>query len=147
MDKLKIKRIHPDAILPKRATNGSVGYDICACIAEPLKLSAGGRVAVPTGIAIAIEEPDVAAFIFGRSGLGVKHGITLSNSVGVIDPDYRGEIHVGLINRSNEDYTIQPGERIAQMILMPVELPELIECTELPQTMRGAGGFGSTGRT
>ncbi|MCL2069029.1 MAG: dUTP diphosphatase [Oscillospiraceae bacterium] len=146
MDKLKCKILRQNAVLPKRATDGSAGCDLCACIDEPLLLKAGGRAAIPTGIAIAIEAPDIAAFIFGRSGLGIKHGITLSNGVGVIDPDYRGEIHVGLNNRSDEDYIINPGERIAQMILMPVKLPKLLECDELPETSRGEGGFGSTGR-
>lgn len=143
---LHVKKLRPGASLPARATQGSAGYDLCACIDAPLTLPARGRAMIPTGIAIAIPSPDMAAFVFGRSGLGVKRGICPSNAVGVIDSDYRGEIMVGLTNHSDEDYTIQPGERIAQLALMPVLTPDIVEADELPETSRGAGGFGSTGR-
>jgi len=140
------KLLREGAILPRRATNGSAGYDLHACIDNPLTIPSRGRVSIPTGIAIALPSQNVAAFIFGRSGLGIKHGIRLSNSVAVIDSDYRGELMVGLTNDSDEDYTIQPGERIAQILILPIFTPNLIECNELPETARGAGGFGSTGK-
>ena len=146
MENLKIKRLRESAVLPQRATDGSAGYDLYACINEPLLLGAHSRVVVPTGVAIAIETNDVAAFIFARSGLGIKHGIVPSNCVGVIDSDYRGECMVGLTNHSDVDYMIEPGERIAQMLFMPVLLPQLIEVEALPETFRGDGGFGSTGK-
>ena len=101
---------------------------------------------IPTGIAIELPRGDFAAFLFARSGLGVKHGITLSNSVGVVDSDYRGEICVGLCNVSDKPYTIQPNERIAQMVVMPVVLADFIQADELSDTQRGEGGFGSSGR-
>ena len=146
MEQLKCKKMREGAILPSRATDGSAGYDLYACILEPLRIPGRGRVSVPTGIAIAIPDPNFAAFVFGRSGLGIKYGITPSNAVGVIDSDYRGEIIVGLSNHSDDDYIIQPGERVAQMLILPILIPELVECTELPETRRGAGGFGSTGK-
>ena len=145
MQKLKIKRLNPLALLPARATSGSVGYDLCACLEAPLTLPAHGRVVVPTGIAAELM-PETAGFIFGRSGLGIKHGIVPSNAVGVIDSDYRGEILVGLQNHGDADYHIQPGERIAQLVIMPVLLPETEETTELEDTSRGTGGLGSTGK-
>lgn len=146
MKQLRTKRLHPNAVLPTRATEGSAGYDLYACIESPLLLPAGGRVSVPTGIAIMLESCDSAAFVFGRSGLGIRHGIVPSNGVGVIDSDYRGEIVVGLSNHSDKDYTIEPGERVAQMVIMPVFTPEIIEVEQLSQTLRGSDGFGSTGR-
>jgi dUTP pyrophosphatase len=146
ISQLKVKKIRGDAVLPKRATAGSAGYDLCACIPEPLTLEAGGHFAVPTGIALELPSDNIAAFVFARSGLAVRHGIVPSNAVGVIDSDYRGEIIVGLINQYSEPYTIQPGERIAQMVLMPVFTPQISETEVLPETARGAGGFGSTGR-
>lgn len=145
MQELKIKRVREAAILPARATEGSAGYDLCACLEEALLLPAHGRVVVPTGIAVELA-PGVAGFVFGRSGLGVRHGIAPSNAVGVIDADYRGEILVGLQNGGDEDYLIRPGERIAQLVLMPVRTPPVLEVQELGETARGAGGFGSTGR-
>ena len=99
-----------------------------------------------TGIALGLDDPHYAAFIHSRSGLAIKHGIRLLNSVGVIDSDYRGEVCVGVIKQTEEPYTIQPFERIAQMVIKPVELPEIIEVEELDETDRGAGGFGSTGK-
>lgn len=146
MDYLHVKKLRPGAALPERATGWSAGYDLCACLDAPICLPARQRAMIPTGIAIGIEDPGVAGFVFGRSGLGVKRGICPSNAVGVIDADYRGEIMVGLTNHSDEDYTIQPGERIAQMVLLPVLTPVLLEVDELSETGRGAGGFGSTGR-
>jgi len=149
MKELRIKRMRPGAALPLRGTSRSAGCDLCACIDEPLLLPAGGRVSVPTGIAVepvCAPEEHVGGFVFGRSGLGIRHGIVPSNAVGVIDEDYRGEILVGLSNLSDTDYRIQPGERIAQLVFLPVLLPEIVECEALSDTPRGEGGFGSTGR-
>ena len=146
MTTLKMKKVRPGAKIPKRATPGSAGLDLCACTDEPTVLKAGERTVIPTGIAIAIENNETAAFVYARSGLGIKHGISLSNGVGVIDSDYRGEICVGLINTSREDYRIEPGERIAQLVLAPIIPAEPVEVEELDKTERGTGGFGSTGR-
>ena len=143
---LKIKRLHPDAVIPMRATDGSAGMDLHAVLEAPLTVEAGGRVRIPTGIAIGLPSPETVALVFARSGLAVKHGLTLSNCVGVIDSDYTGEIQVGLINQSDTAYTVQPGERIAQLVIMPVLQPTVIETDTLEQTARGDGGFGSTGR-
>ena len=141
-----MKKVRENAIIPKRATAGSAGLDLCACIDEPLTVKAGERAVIPSGIAIALESSEVVALVFARSGLAIKHGISLSNSVGVIDSDYRGEICVGIINTSREDYTVNPGERIAQLVLAPVIPAEPVEVESLDETERGAGGFGSTGR-
>ena len=103
------------------------------------------KAVIPTGIAIGLDNPEYAAFIYARSGLAIKHGIGLLNSVGVIDSDYRGEICVGVIKQTDPEYTIQPFERIAQMVIQPVALPEIVEVENLDETDRGAGGFGSTG--
>ncbi len=144
--KLLVKRLRDGAVIPKRATEGSAGHDLYALLDEPVIVRPGGLVRIPTGIAIALPCPDYAAFVYARSGLAIKFGIAPSNCVGVIDSDYRGEVIVGLTNHSSEPYTIQNGERIAQMILAPVVLPEIIESDTLDDTARGAGGFGSTGR-
>lgn len=141
-----MKKVRENAIIPKRATAGSAGLDLCACIDEPLTVKAGERAVIPSGIAIALESNEVVALVFARSGLAIKHGISLSNSVGVIDSDYRGEICVGIINTSRDDYTVNPGERIAQLVLTPVIPAEPVEVESLDETERGAGGFGSTGR-
>ena len=141
-----MKKVRENAIIPKRATAGSAGLDLCACIDEPLTVKAGERAVIPSGIAIALESSEVVALVFARSGLAIKHGISLSNSVGVIDSDYRGEICVGIINASREDYPVNPGERIAQLVLTPVIPAEPVEVESLDETERGAGGFGSTGR-
>ena len=146
MQTLKMKKVRENAIIPKRATAGSAGLDLCACIDEPLTVKAGERAVIPSGIAIALESSEVVALVFARSGLAIKHGISLSNSVGVIDSDYRGEICVGIINTSREDYTVNPGERIAQLVLTPVIPAEPVEVESLDETERGAGGFGATGR-
>ncbi len=143
---LKIKRVKKEVALPRRATAGSAGMDLTACINEPLTVAPGQRVCIPTGIAIGLPSPETVALVFARSGLAIKHGLGLSNGVGVIDSDYTGEIQVGLINQSADSYTVQPGERIAQLVVMPVCLPEILEVESLEETERGAGGFGSTGR-
>ena len=143
---LKIKKIRENAIIPTRGTTGSAGLDLYACIDEPIRLCRGDTAVIPTGIAIGLDDIHYAAFIHSRSGLAVKHGIGLLNSVGVIDSDYRGEICVGVINQIDEPYEIQPFERIAQMVIKPVEIPDIIICDDLDETTRGAGGFGSTGK-
>lgn len=146
MELLKIKKLKENAKVPSRGTQGSAGLDLCACIDEPVTLNGGDTALIPTGIAIALPSADYGAFVFPRSGIAVKHGIGLLNSVGVIDSDYRGEIMVGVINQKRESYTIEPGERIAQMVIMPVSMMPVEEVEELDETDRGAGGFGSTGK-
>ena len=142
---LKIMKINKNAIIPNHATVGSAGMDLCACINEPVTIPARGHAIIPTGIAISIPQ-NYAAMVYARSGLAIKHGIGLLNSVGVIDSDYRGEIKVGLVNQFDKDYEIQPNERIAQLIIQPISHPEIIECDTLGDTQRGSGGFGSTGK-
>ena len=141
---IKIKKLRENAKIPKRATIGSAGMDLYACIDEPMTLNKGDTALIPTGIAIAVPNK-YAAFIHSRSGLSIKKGICLLNSVGVVDSDYRGEVCVGVIKATDGPYTIEPFERIAQMVIKPVEIPTLVETTELDETDRGAGGFGSTG--
>lgn len=143
---LKVKRVRENAKLPFRATKGSAGMDLYACIDEEKTIAPGELLTIPTGIAIELPSEDFVAYIFARSGLGVKHGICLSNGVGVIDSDYRGEVCVGLCNVSNESYTIAPSERIAQLVISPVSLMPIMECESLTDTNRGKGGFGSTGK-
>ena len=144
-NKLKSKKLRENAVIPARATDGSAGADLYACIDAPVTIRPGELVKIPTGIAIELESSHYAAFLFSRSGLGVKYGITLSNGVGVVDSDYRGEICVGLCNVSSEPYTIQPADRIAQMVIMPVVCPEFVLSDSLSDTERGSSGFGSTG--
>lgn len=148
--KVLVKRIQNEdgnlPAMPFYASEGAAGMDLSANITEPLILKKGAMAKIPTGISIALPGPEAVAYIYARSGLGIKHGICLSNGVGVVDSDYRGEISVGLINLGPEDYTISPGERIAQMVFAPVIRGTLIETEELPETRRGEGGFGSTGR-
>lgn len=143
---IKIKKLKENAKIPKRATGGSAGMDLYACIYEPITLAPGQLAIVPTGIAIALPDNSCAAFLYARSGLGVKHGICLSNGVGVIDSDYRGEICAGLCNVSDKPYTIEPDERVCQMVIAPVLTPDVVEVSELDDTDRGEGGFGSTGK-
>ncbi len=142
---LKIQKKNSRAILPKRATEGSAGMDLYACIQEEVTLHPGDLAVIPTGIAIGLPGPGYMALVFARSGLGVKHGISLSNGVGVIDSDYRGEIQVGLCNLGSQPYTIRPEERIAQLVVTPVCALPVEEVEVLDETARGEGGFGSTG--
>ncbi len=143
---LKIKKLRENAVVPKYATSGAAGMDLYACIDAPKTLEPGKLLMIPTGIAIEIPDSSLAAFIHARSGLGVKHGICLSNGVGVVDSDYRGEVCVGLCNVSDQPYTIEPLERVAQMVIAPVAVMEIEEVNELSNTARGEGGFGSTGK-
>ncbi|MBQ8004929.1 MAG: dUTP diphosphatase [Clostridia bacterium] len=133
--------------MPKYATDGSAAIDLCAAIGEneSITLCPGERVLVPTGIAIAPESKDTVAVVAARSGLASKKGICLSNGIGFIDSDYRVEIMVSLFNTGKEDFIIERGDRIAQMMFMPIYSASLIESAELEETERGAGGFGSTG--
>lgn len=146
MEVLKIKKVRGNGKVPQRATSGSAGLDLCAATDCPITLKCGETAVIPTGIAISLPSENYGAFVFARSGLAVKHGIGLLNSVGVIDSDYRGEIMVGVINQIEEEYTIQPGERIAQLVVMPVSVMPAAEVDNLDETDRGSGGFGSTGR-
>ena len=131
--------------MPARGTEEAAGADLHAFLPEgPLTLMPGQRCAVPTGAAVELK-PGTCAFVMARSGLALREGITMANGVGLIDSDYRGEIQIGLHNLSAEPYTVQPGERIAQMIIMPYFAPVIEEVTALTETDRGAGGFGSTG--
>ena len=143
---LRILKKRPNAVVPARKTKGSAGLDLCACIDGPLTLAPMQKATVPSGIAVALPGENYVALVFARSGIAVRHGIALSNGVGVIDSDYRGEICIGVVNLSNESYTIAPGERIAQLVVMPVSVMPVLEVDELSQTERGEGGFGSTGR-
>ena len=144
--KIFITKTRDNAIIPSRGTEGSAGLDLYAAAVEAITIKPGQLAKVPTGIAIDLQDKNLVALIFSRSGLGVKHGITLSNGVGVIDSDYRGEIFVGLCNVGNTAYEVQPGDRIAQMIIMPVPSFTLVEKEKLSETERGVGGFGSTGK-
>lgn len=145
-NKLKIKKLNQNAILPTRGSDGAAGLDLYACLDEPVTLEPRGLYKIPTGLAIALPDKNTVGLIFARSGLGVKHGISLPNAVGVIDSDYRGEILVGMCNLSDKPYTMQPGERFAQLVVMPVLNMELDETDDLGETDRGEGGFGSTGK-
>lgn len=142
---LFVKRLRAGATLPARATEGSAGYDLSALLEGEATLAPGEIRLIPTGIAIALPQGH-AGMVYARSSLASKHGITLANSVGVVDCDYRGELMVPLINLGGKPYTITPGERIAQLVVTPVALPEVREVQTLDETERGAGGFGSTGK-
>jgi dUTP pyrophosphatase len=134
--------------LPSYATSGAAAMDLRACLAEPLTVQPGETVLVPSGIAVSIHDPGLVALLIPRSGLGIKHGIVLANTVGVIDSDYQGEIGIGIYNRSRVAYTIEPGERICQMMFVPVTQVTLAVVDEFSKdSTRGAGGFGHTGRT
>jgi len=144
MKKLPVMRLKANAILPERKTTGSVGYDISACLDNEIIVAPGETHKIGSGLAIALE-PGYAAFIYARSGLGIKQGIIPANCVGVIDSDYRGEVIVGLKNTSNTVFTVRDGDRIAQMVIAKCDLPEILLCDDLEETTRGEGGFGSTG--
>lgn len=146
--KIKVKiKLTRGAECPRYATDGSAAVDLRAMTDEPYTLAPGERHSFMTGVAISPETSGVVAILAARSGLGVKHGITLSNGIGVIDSDYRGEISVGLRNVSTEPYTVCPGDRIAQLMFVPVYAADFTVCDELDVTERGAGGFGSTGKS
>jgi dUTP pyrophosphatase len=132
--------------LPAYATPGSAGLDLRACIDAPLLLAPGGAALVPTGLAMHIGDPNLAAMLLPRSGLGHKHGIVLGNLVGLIDSDYQGPLMVSCWNRGSEPFTVQPMERIAQMVIVPVVQAAFRRVDDFEASARGAGGFGSTGK-
>ena len=132
--------------LPHYATSGSAGLDLRACIDEPITLAPGQTELVPTGIAIHLDDPGLAAVILPRSGLGHKHGIVLGNLIGLIDSDYQGQIFVSTWNRGNAPFVLNPLERLAQLVVVPVVQVELNVVDDFDESSRGAGGFGSTGK-
>jgi dUTP pyrophosphatase len=132
--------------LPQYSTAGAAGLDLRACVEKPLKLAPGAAELVPSGIAIHLADPGLAAVVLPRSGLGHKHGIVLGNLVGLIDSDYQGQVMVSVWNRSKEAFTINPLDRIAQLVVVPVVQVKLNVVEEFAVSRRGAGGFGSTGK-
>ncbi len=144
--KLLIKKLRENAEVPKRQTPYSAGYDLCACLDQPLVIRSGEVAKIPTGISAEMEgSRDVVLLIYARSSLATKLGIAPANCVGVVDWDYRGEIIVALKNSGSADFTVSHGDRIAQLVITPVLTPEVELRGELSDTIRGAGGFGSTG--
>ena len=133
--------------MPAYATGGSAGMDLRACLDRPLLLEPGRAELIPTGLAIYVEDPGYAAVILPRSGLGHKHGVVLGNLVGLIDSDYQGQLMVSCWNRGREPFTVNPGERIAQLVVLPVAQVELEIVEDFAATQRGAGGFGHSGRS
>jgi dUTP pyrophosphatase len=133
--------------LPAYATGGSAGLDLRALLDAPVEMAAGATLLIPTGLAIHLDDPGLAAMILPRSGLGHKHGIVLGNLVGLIDSDYQGQLMVSCWNRSNASFTVQPGERIAQLVVVPVVQVELQVVDDFAVSQRGEGGFGHTGRS
>ena len=139
-------RIGADFPLPAYATPGSAGVDMRACVDGPLEVNPGEAHLIPTGIAVDMRDPDVAAVLLPRSGLGHKHGIVLGNLVGLIDSDYQGQVFVSCWNRGNDSFTIQPGDRIAQMVFVPVIKARFETVASFQESERGDGGFGHSGR-
>ncbi len=150
MKKIQLKildsRLGKDIPLPEYATAGSAGLDLRACLDEPVELKPGETLLIPTGLAIHIDDPQLAAVLLPRSGLGHKHGIVLGNLVGLIDSDYQGQVFVSCWNRGDTAFTINIGERIAQMVFVPVVQVAFEQVDEFDQSLRGSGGFGHTGR-
>ena len=150
MRKIQLKildsRLGTEFPLPHYATDGAAGMDMRACIDSALEIGPGETRLIPTGLAIHIQETGLAAMLLPRSGLGHKHGIVLGNLVGLIDSDYQGQVFVSCWNRGSETFTIQPGERIAQMVIVPVVHAEFEVVENFTASTRGAGGFGHTGR-
>ena len=144
--KILDSRIGDSIPLPHYATNGSAGLDMRACIDAALMVEPGETVLVPTGLAIHIGDADLAAVLLPRSGLGHKHGLVLGNLTGLIDSDYQGQVYISCWNRSDKAYEVQPGERIAQMVFVPVEQVQFEVVEEFDDSSRGAGGFGHSGR-
>ena len=143
--KLYVKKLRENAILPAFQSSLAAGADLCACIEDDIVIEPGGRALIPTGIAVRPSDPDVVLMLAARSGLAVRRGLTLSNGVGIVDADYRGEIQVGLVHLGAEPVVIHPGDRIAQLLVLPILRPAITLADALPETDRGAGGFGSTG--
>lgn len=149
MRSIELKILDPrigDSIpLPQYTTDGSAGLDMRACIDEPINVAPGETVLVPTGLAIHVADPSLAAVLLPRSGLGHKHGLVLGNLVGLIDSDYQGQVFISCWNRSSKSYEVQPSERIAQMVFISVEQVEFRVVEEFAATDRGVGGFGHSG--
>ena len=149
MYSIQLKVLDPrvgDSIpLPHYATEGSAGLDMRACIDEALTVEPGETVLIPTGLAIYIGDPSLAAVLLPRSGLGHKHGLVLGNLTGLIDSDYQGQVYISCWNRGSKAYMVEPAERIAQMVFVPVAQVEFVEVQDFTETERGAGGFGSSG--
>ena len=142
---VRYKLLDPRAKAPLYATPGAAAADLCALLDEPLTIAPMQRVLVPTGLAIELPGPDCVALVYARSGLSIKHGLCMANGVGVIDSDYRGELRVPMVNLSDAPYTVQPGERVAQLCIALVWQAAFVPADTLTDTARGAGGFGSTG--
>ena len=140
-------RLGTEFPLPEYATDGSAGMDLPACLDETLCIAPGETVLIPTGFAMHMQEAGLAAVILPRSGLGHKHGIVLGNLVGLIDSDYQGQVYVSCWNRSNKEFQVEPGMRIAQLVFVPVVQVQWEQVDEFDQSDRGAGGFGHTGHT
>jgi len=139
-------RLGQELPLPAYATGGSAGVDLRACLDEALTVAPGETHLIPTGLAIHIEDPGIAAVVLPRSGLGHRHGLVLGNLVGLIDSDYQGQVYVSCWNRSRDGYTVQPGERIAQLVFLPVVQVAFEVVEDFGLSQRGEGGFGSSGR-
>jgi dUTP pyrophosphatase len=150
MNELQVKLLNPligtSIPVPEYSTSGSAGMDLRACIEEPLKLHPGKTILIPTGISIYIEDPGLAALILPRSGLGHKHGIVLGNLVGLIDSDYQGELMISCWNRGAKTFDIEQGDRIAQLVIVPVVQTRFNIVSDFVETKRGTGGFGSSGK-
>jgi len=150
MQKIQLKILDPrlgnEFPLPHYATDGSAGMDMRACLDEPLQLAAGDTHLIPTGLAIHVADTGLAAVLLPRSGLGHKHGVVLGNLVGLIDSDYQGQVFVSCWNRGENSFLVEPGERIAQMVIVPVVRAEFEIVEDFDASERGAGGFGHTGR-
>lgn len=143
--KILDSRIGKEIAMPEYATNGSAGLDLRACIDETLIIKPGETILIPTGISVYLSNPNIAAMLLPRSGLGHKHGIVLGNLVGLIDADYQGPLMVSLWNRGNSEFTIETGDRIAQMVVVPIIQCDFELVNEFEETTRGKGGFGHSG--
>ena len=132
--------------MPRLGTEGSAGADLCACLDAPVTIAPGRRETIPTGLALALPSAEYVGLIYNRSSMGTRHGVALANCVGVIDSDYRGEMQVVLHNHSGHPYTVEPGDKIAQLVVTAIPRVTFAAAETLPPTARGSGGFGSTGR-
>ena len=151
MSRIKLKILDPrlgsEFPMPAYATEGSAGIDLRACVEAPLELAAGETQLIPSGMAVHIADPGLAAVLWPRSGLGHKHGIVLGNLTGLIDSDYQGQVYISVWNRGAGSYTIKPGDRIAQMVFVPVRQVEFEVVDDFSESQRGSGGFGHSGRS
>ena len=145
MEPICVKKLHPKAVIPTYGSQEAAGADLYACLDESVVIPAGKTVFVTTGLALEVPK-GCAGLIYARSSMGAKRGLAPANKVGVIDSDYRGQVMVALHNHGQEDQIVQPGERVAQLLITPVFTPGFVEVEELDDTLRGTGGFGSTGR-